>query len=64
MIAPLVTGASCNDPVGNRPGVNFFKRSSSESWQGPKVGWLLTTSKAYIILVPRLRCHDHWMLLY
>ena len=37
MIAALVTGASCNDPVGNRPGVNFFKWSSSESGQDSRV---------------------------
>ena len=59
VIAEVMTGATCNDPTGEHPEDNFLMRSSLESGQGLRVGWLVTTSKAYIILVPRLRCHDH-----
>ena len=37
VIAPLVTGATCNDPTGDCPKVNFSRRSFSESGQGSRV---------------------------
>ena len=64
MIAQLVTGDSCNDPTGDCPKVNLLKRSSSESWQGPRVGWSLTTSKALDTQVAQIARSDHWRLLY
>ena len=64
MIAEVATGASCNDPAGDDPEDNFLKRSSSESGEGPRVGWSLTTSSVLGTQVAQL-CHDdHWMFLY
>ena len=45
VIAEVMTGATCDDPTGDCPKVNFLERSSSESGEGPRVGWSLTTSE-------------------
>ena len=57
MTAPLVTGVGCNDPTGDDLEENFLKKSFSESWQGPRVGWSLTTSSVLGTQVAQL-CHD------
>ena len=59
MIAELVTGATCDDPTGGWSEVNSFKKSSLESWQGPRVGWSLTTSEVHGTQVAHLSCDDH-----
>jgi len=59
VIAAVVTGASCGDPNGDCPKVNLLKRSFSESWQGPRVGWPLTTSEALGTQVAQMACNDH-----
>ena len=64
MIAALVTGASCNDPTGDCPKVNLLKRSSLESWQGPRVGWPLTTSEVHGTQMAQIAWNDHWRLFY
>ena len=58
MIAAVVTGASCYDPTGDCPKVNLLKRSSSESGQGPRVGWSLTTSEVHGTQVAQLAHND------
>ena len=57
MTAALVTGASCDDPNSDCPKVNFLERSSSESGEGSRVGWSLTTSSVLGTQVAQL-CHD------
>ena len=64
MIAALVTGASCDDPGGDCPKVNFLRRSFSESGQGPRVGWPLTTPSVLGTQVGQIAWNDHWRLLY
>ena len=64
MIAAVVTGAGCDDPTGGHPEVNSFEKSSSESWQGPKVEWSLTTSSKLGTQAAHLSCNDYWRLLY
>ena len=59
VIAEVMTGATCNDPTGGRPGDNFLERSSEESWQGPRVGWSLTTSEVHGTQVAQLAHNDH-----
>ena len=59
MIAALVTGATCDDPTGGWSEVNSFKKSSLESWQGPRVGWLLTTPEVHDTQEAQLACNDH-----
>ena len=59
MIAAVVTGASCDDPNGDCPKVNFSRRSFSESGQGPRVGWSLTTFSVLGTQVAHLSCDDH-----
>ena len=64
VIAALVTGASCNDPTWDWRKVNFFKRSSSESLQGLRVGG---RSQLLRPLAPRCfqLCHDdYWIFFY
>ena len=41
-----------------------MERSSSESGEGPRVGWSLTTSKALDTQVAQIAWNDHWRLLY
>ena len=64
MIAEVVTGASCNDPTGDCPKVNSFKKSSLESWQGPRVGWSLTTPEVHGTQMGQIAWNDHWRHLY
>ena len=59
MIAEVATGASCNDPTGEYPEVNSLKKSSSESGQGSRVGWSLTTFSVLGTQVAHLSCDDH-----
>ena len=64
MTAAVVTGASCDDPTGGHPEVNSFEKSSSESWQGPRVGWSLTTSSVLDTQVAQMGHNDHKGFLY
>ena len=64
MIAAVVTGASCNDLAGGWLKVNSFKKSSLEIWQGPRVGWPLTTSSALDTQVAQMAHNDHEGFLY
>ena len=64
MIAELMTGASCDDPNGDCPMVNFLERSSSESGEGPRVGWSLTTSSTLGTQMGQMAWTDDWILLY
>ena len=59
MIAAVETGATRNDPTGGHPEDNFSKRSFSESGQGPRVGWSLTTFSVLGTQVAHLSCDDH-----
>ena len=64
MIAAVVTGVTCNDPTGGRLRKISWRGSSSESGEGPRAGWSLTTSSVLGTQVAQL-CHDdHWMFLY
>ena len=58
MTAELVTGASYNDPNVDCRKANFLKRSSSESGEGPRVGWSLTTSEVHGTQVAQLAHND------
>ena len=64
MIAAVVTGAGCNDPNGDCPKVNFLERSSSESGEGPRVGWPLTTPEVHGTQMGQIAWNDYWRLLY
>jgi hypothetical protein len=64
VIATVVTGASCGDPTGDCAKVNSFKKSSLESWQGPRVGWPLTAPEVHGTQVGRMACNDHRGVLY
>ena len=64
MIAAVVTGVGCNDPNGACPEVNFSKRFSLESRQGPRVGWSLTTSEVHGTQVAQLAHNDQGRALY
>ena len=64
MIAAVVTGIGCNDPTGDDLEENFLKKSFSESWQGPRVGWALTTSEVLNTQVAHLSCDDQGRVLY
>ena len=64
MVAVARDGASRNDPAGDHPEDNFLKRSSLESWQGPRVGWPLTTSEVNGTQMAQIAWNDHWRLLY
>ena len=59
MIAEVVTGASFDDLAGDHPEDNFLKRSFSESGQGSRVGWSLTTFSVLGTQVAHLSCDDH-----
>ena len=64
MIAELMTGASYDDPAGDHPEVNSLKKSSSESGQGSRVGWSLTTFSVLGTQVAQMACNDHGGFLY
>ena len=64
MTAALVTGASYNDPTGGWSKVNFSKRSSSESGQGPKADRPITTSETLDTQRPQMAHNDQGRVLY
>ena len=59
MIAALVTGATFDDPTGDHPEVNSLKKSSSESGQGSRVGWSLTTPEVLGNQIGQMAHNDH-----
>ena len=64
MTAALMTGASCDDPTGDHPEVNSLKKSSSESGQGSRVGWSLTTPEVLGTQMPHIAHNDQGRVLY
>ena len=64
MIAALVTGATFDDPTGDHPEVNSLKKSSSESGQGSRVVWPLTTSSGLGTQMGQMACNDQGRVLY
>jgi len=64
VIATVVTGASCYDPTGGWPKVDFSTKSFSESGRSPRVGWPLTTSEALGTQRPQMAHNDHGSFLY
>ncbi|MCG3771873.1 MAG: hypothetical protein JW384_03070 [Nitrosomonadaceae bacterium] len=59
MIAAVVTGVGCNDPTGDDLEENFLKKSFSESGEGPRVGWSLTTSSVLGTQMAQMAHNDH-----